>query len=243
MRIWGIIIAILLLWGCQTTDKRLILVSKDNHSNIEKWLHKVDSTLDIRVFYTISRDSMDFYLSKADAIVLGGGEDVNPSMYGHKEYLTSCEKMDLFRDSIEQVLINYAFAHRLPLLGICRGEQILNASTGGTLIPDIPTYRPSTIKHRNESDSAHIVLFTDKSWLKAVLCCDSICVNSHHHQSVDAVAPGFEVTAKSPDGIIESIRYSDTLKQPFIAGIQWHPEALLDEPSMKIARLFLSYGK
>jgi putative glutamine amidotransferase len=243
MKFWSIIVAITLLWGCHSEKETLILVSKDNHSNIEKWLHKVNSTLNIREFYTVPKDSMDIYLSKADAIVLGGGEDVNPAMYGHKEYLTACEEMDLFRDSIEQVLIKYAFAHKMPLLGICRGQQILNAATGGTLIPDIPTYIHSNINHRVVPDSAHLVLFPDKSWVKILLKSDSLWVNSHHHQCVDRVAPGFEVAATAPDGVIESIRYSDTLQQPFIAGVQWHPEGLLDEPSMKIARLFLSYCK
>lgn len=240
MKILNTLLVIVLLWGCQPDDNVFILVSKDSHSSIEKWLHKADRSLEIREFYGIPTDSMDFYLSKADAIVLGGGEDVHPAMYRHEEYLPACEEMDLFRDSIEQVLIRYAFSHKLPLFGICRGEQILNAATGGTLTPDIPSFLHSTINHRAKSDSDHVVIFSQDSWLKSALQCDSIWVNSRHHQCVDTVAPGFVVAATSPDGIVESIRYADTLQQPFIAGVQWHPEGLLDEPSMKIARLFLS---
>jgi len=240
MKFWIIIFAIILLWGCKQERKTFILVSKDNHSNIEKWLHKADPTLNIREFYTIPTDSMEFYLSKTEAIVLGGGEDVHPSMYRHEEYLNVCGDIDLFRDSIEQILIRRAFSNKLPLLGICRGEQILNAVSGGTLIPDIPTFLQTKINHRSKSDSDHVVIFTDNSWLKDLLHCDSIWVNSRHHQCIGEVAPGFVVGATAPDGIIESIRYADTLQQPFIAGVQWHPEGLFDEPSMKIASFLLS---
>jgi len=241
MRFWSIIIAIALLWGCHSEKKTLILVSKDNHSNIQKWLHKTDSTLDIREFYMIPNDSMNYYLLKADAIVLGGGEDIHPSMYGHNEYLGVCGEIDLFRDSIEQLLIHQSFRNKIPLFGICRGEQILNGATGGTLIPDIPSFLHTSINHRAESDSDHVVIFAENSWLKNLLKSDSVWVNSRHHQCIDKVAPGFIVAATAPDGVIESIRYADTLQQPFIAGVQWHPEGLLDEPSMKIAKLFLSY--
>ncbi len=236
-----LIIALLMgvLLSCAKEQERLILVSKDSQRRIEKWLLQADSTLIIREFYTTPKDSMVYFLKKAFAIVLGGGEDIHPSIYGHQEYIEVCGEIDLFRDSIEQVLIRHAFAKKLPLLGICRGHQLLNAASGGTLIPDIPSFLVSKIDHRIQKDSAHVVYFPENSWLKIQLGYDSLWVNSRHHQCVDKIAPGFQVAATSADGVVESVQFADTLQYPFMVGVQWHPEGLLDAPSMRIAELFI----
>jgi putative glutamine amidotransferase len=241
MKIWSILITIILISSCQPSEKLMILVSKDNHGNIAKWIHSIDSTIMIKEFYNLSPDSMNICLSEAKGLILGGGEDVDPKMYGHQEFLPACEEIDHYRDSIEKLMIDYSFQHRIPLLGICRGEQILNAATGGTLIPDIPTFTSSKINHRVSGNAAHWVIFPDNSWLKSLKAGDSLFVNSHHHQCIDKVAPAFTIAAWSTDHLVESIRYSDTLKEPFIAGVQWHPEGLLDDASIKIGKKFLSY--
>ena len=124
-------------------------------------------------------------------------------------------------------------------MGICRGNQIINASSGGTLIPDIPSFIESAVDHNNKLDSAHIVIGLKGSWLSDIGE-DTLWVNSRHHQCVDEVSPLFSPAAYSPDGVIESIQIPDSLLHPFAVGIQWHPEGLLDSPSMKIANLFIS---
>ncbi|MDA3928326.1 MAG: gamma-glutamyl-gamma-aminobutyrate hydrolase family protein [Prolixibacteraceae bacterium] len=148
---------------------------------------------------------MNFFLEHASAIVIGGGEDIHPSIYGKNEYVEVCGAFDLFRDSIEILLINYALYNKVPLPGICRGHQIMNALTGGTLIPDIPSFLETNIQHRSNSDSAHVILFSTNCYLNQ-LELDTLWVNSRHHQCVDQLSPKFNAIAFSPDNIVESIQ-------------------------------------
>lgn len=230
---------LLLIFSCSKEKHTFVLISKDSHSRIEQWLHKSDPNIITREFYSIPVDSMDFFLVKADGIVLGGGEDIHPSVYGKEEYVEVCGEFDLFRDSIEMLLIHHAMAKNIPLLGICRGHQMLNAANGGTLIPDIPSFLTSQIIHNSNSDSAHLVLVDRNSWLYKATGEDTLWVNSRHHQCVDELAPGFKIVAKATDGIVESIQITPSEKGGFVAGIQWHPEGLQDIQSMKLADYFL----
>lgn len=169
-----------------------------------------------------------------------GGEDVNPELYGRPGYKDLCELPDNFRDSIEKVMILYAMNEKRPMLGICRGQQIINVVNGGTLIPDIPTSIPhSVIPHRSKSDSAHLVTAFENSWMDFPGESRIHWVNSRHHQSVDRVADGFKIAAKSADGIIESIEIDDGL-HPFVICVQWHPEGLRDPLATKLGRKFLT---
>jgi putative glutamine amidotransferase len=183
---------------------------------------------------------MEYFLLRADGIVIGGGEDVNPALYGKPEYLEVCGKVDDFRDSIEGVLIRFAFNNGIPLLGICRGQQMINVVAGGTLIPDLPTYKPGPIVHRNESDSAHTIYAESGSWLAGLIGQDTVWVNSRHHQSVDEVSQKFRIAAFAPDGVIESIEIKPGEDHPFAIAVQWHPESLYDSLSFSIGRLFLA---
>ncbi len=229
-------------FSCQKqNDKRLILISKDSHANIEHWLKAIDSDISTKVFYEIPRDSMSFFLGEANGIIIGGGEDVNPLLYNKPEYISVCEAPDNFRDSIEVLMIEYAMRKKIPLLGICRGNQIMNVVNGGTLIPDIPSFVPeSNILHRFKTDSAHIITPVKDSWIENSLKYNTIWVNSHHHQSVDKIAPNFIVSAYAEDSVIESIEINDTSIHPFAIAVQWHPESLNDELSKQIGILFIS---
>ena len=195
----------------------------------------------IREFYSIPVDSMDYYLNESDGIIMTGGEDVNPLLYGKPDYKDLCEEPDNFRDSIEKVMIRYSFKRKIPLIGICRGQQIANAVNGGTLIPDLPTATPeSKIMHRSTSDSAHLVVPTVDSWIAANFGMKTFWVNSRHHQAVDNVARGFKVAAYAPDGVVESIEIADKQLHPFVICVQWHPENLRDSVSTTLGNLFLS---
>ncbi len=232
---------LIVLFSCQKKETTLVLISKDSHSNIEHWLKGIDSEISTRIFYNIPKDSMQFFLEKANGIVLGGGEDVNPLQYHKPEYDTICDAPDDFRDSIETLMIDYALFNKVPLLGICRGQQIMNVVGGGTLIPDIPSFIPeSNILHRFKTDSAHIITPVKDSWIENSLKYNTIWVNSHHHQSVDKIAPNFIVSAYAPDSVVESIEINDTSILPFAIGVQWHPESLNDELSKQIGVLFIS---
>jgi putative glutamine amidotransferase len=121
-------------------------------------------------------------------------------------------------------MIRYAMENHIPLLGICRGHQILNVANKGSLIIDIPSDYDTTIVHRG--GDGHMVRIMEGSLL-ADLLPDSGMVNSSHHQAVEVLAPGFQVTAMAPDGIIEAIEPVDRMSHPFILGVQWHPETLV----------------
>ena len=234
---------ILLLSGCKKIPSTLIIVSKDSHHNIEKWLTSIDPTLTVREFYFVSKDSPEFFLSAADGIVIGGGEDVHPALYGKPMYVELCGETDISRDSIETILIRHALQNAIPILGICRGQQIINAVEGGTLIPDLPTFNPGPIQHRNKSDSAHQVIAEPGSWLAEMTGRDAFWVNSRHHQAVDDVSDNFTISAYSTDSIIESIEIRKDLDHPFAVAVQWHPENQYNLLSDRIGKLFIQTAR
>ena len=248
--IWNtkyLFVILLVSYSCSQHNKLqkpLIIVSKDPKGHIQQWLERSDSNFVVKEFYSLPKDSMSIVLRQAKGIVMTGGEDVNPEIYGKPDYVIACDKPDNFRDSIEVILIKYALAKKIPIIGICRGCQIINACMGGTLIPDIPSYKKNAHNHRCEKDSAHFVIFEKDSWLKKEFGVDSICVNSHHHQAVDQVSGLFNLAAmSSPDHIIESIEIKPEQHHPFAIAVQWHPEALNDSISIKIGGLFLKRAR
>lgn len=229
----------LTLASCRNREPGLVLISKDSNARIEKWLSSLDRKTRFREFYYIPSDSMDYFLDRADGIVIGGGEDVNPQMYGEPGYTAFCGEIDDFRDSIETILIRYAIDHDIPLMGICRGQQIINVVAGGSLIPDLPAFRPGPVKHQSLSDSAHIIFMAPGSWLRELPGPDTVWVNSRHHQAIDSLAAIFQVAAAAPDGIIESIEIKAAADHPFAVAVQWHPESLPDPLSLEIGRRFM----
>ena len=232
--------AIISLIACKQDADKLILVSKDSSKSYTTWILSLDASIKIREFYTIPTDSMNYFLNKCAGIIMTGGEDVNPELYGKPGYKDLCELPDNFRDSIEKVMILYAMNDKRPLLGICRGQQIINAVNGGTLIPDIPTNNPeSTINHRSKRDSAHSIIVKDNSWLSNNQINEEFWVNSRHHQCVDKVAEGFKVSAVSADGIIESIEIIDNEQHSFLICVQWHPESLRDSLASVLGHKFI----
>ena len=135
----------------------------------------------------------------------------------------------------------------MPIFGICRGEQILNVTFGGTLFTDIPTDIGAKVIHRDEGiqGSPHGVNIEKESVVYKILGVPGGIVNSHHHQAVDKIAPGFKVAAKSVDGVVEAIEYSNISETIFIMGVQWHPEKYTQnaELSKPFAVHFLNYVK
>lgn len=183
-----------------------------------------------------------------DGLLLCGGGDVDPACYGDAG-TGKLRSVDRRRDRTEMILIRWALDDRLPVLGICRGIQALNVAAGGTLVQDIPSEVPGALQHGPGRDIprdhlAHEVLLEPGSLLAAVLAGESntgefpcLRVNSRHHQAVKVVAPGFAVSARAPDGVIEGIE-SISLTEPgvFVVGVQWHPEDLVPrhDPMMRL---------
>jgi putative glutamine amidotransferase len=173
---------------------------------------------------------------RLDGIILSGGPDVDPSLFG-EEPAPKLGGISPERDLIDLWLARDALARDLPILGICRGIQSLNVAAGGTLVQDIASQIPGAIKHRQDAPrwhAGHAVSITPGSLLAAVMGCDSLRVNSYHHQSCKRVAAGFAVSATAADGVIEAI---EDPRRRFALGIQWHPEAMWDRHPIQ-ERLF-----
>ena len=158
-----------------------------------------------------------------DGFLFTGGHDVSPELYNEKplDGLTLCCKK---RDILESIVLGEAVRTNKPLLGICRGIQFINVKLGGTLYQDIPTQHPSGIEHHQRAPydvPIHNVKVMNDSPLYGLLKIECLSVNSYHHQAVKKIAPGLEVMAVAPDGLVEAL-YKPGHR--FLWAVQWHPE-------------------
>lgn len=168
-------------------------------------------------------------VSLSNGILLSGGHDVNPALYGEPMFPT-CGPDNSTRDNMEMRLLNFANMYDLPCLGICRGMQMMNVFYGGTLLQDISTEAPTPINHNEDAGShdrvAHNVIVDPNSKLYEIVGQGSIGVNSFHHQGVKRLASALSPAAKAPDGLIEACEHRG---RSFMLGVQWHPEFLVDQ--------------
>ena len=175
---------------------------------------------------------------ECDALLLTGGEDVDPQCYRAAPHL-KLGSTDPRRDANELALIADARARALPILGICRGIQIGNVAFGGTLIQDLPSQRPSSIDHDPSTARdapVHDVTLSEGSRLRAIFDTAILRANSFHHQAVDVPGTGLVVTAVAPDGVIEGMESAD--RNEWIVLVQWHPEELATHPDAADLKLF-----
>lgn len=163
-----------------------------------------------------------------DGLLLPGGGDMDPKFYGQAR-IPACGEPNLLRDAAEPLLLRAFLAADKPVLGICRGIQVMNAALGGDLYQDIKPFEH--LPHNDHWAKVHTVTVRRGTLLSRILGQDTVLVNSQHHQAVDRVAPGFTLAALSEDGIVEAIEKPDAR---FCLGVQWHPEWLSDaDPAMQ----------
>ena len=175
-------------------------------------------------------EAVDRVLAAADALILTGGEDVDPARYGLPRH-PRLGRVSAARDGTELALTAAAKARRIPTLAICRGVQVLNVALGGTLVQDLPSERPSAIAHDPAIGCAvrvHDVAVDAGSRLARILGTTCLRVNSSHHQAPDRVAAGLRVSARAPDGVIEGMEWAGD--DWWAVGVQWHPEELVSTP-------------
>jgi putative glutamine amidotransferase len=175
------------------------------------------------------------YLSLVDGLLLIGGDDVDPSLYGAAEH-PDLGPVDRSRDRFEIALIKAATRDRLPTLGICRGVQVMNVALGGTLFQHVPGEIPAALEHGGGYADVHDVAVVAGCRLAAAVGAARLTVNSHHHQAIDRAAPGLVVTARSSDGVAEA---AEAPGHPFLVGVQWHPERMGGADSTR--RLFAAF--
>jgi putative glutamine amidotransferase len=180
-----------------------------------------------------------------DGVVFAGGEDVAPALYDENRRYTTV-RSDRERDEFELALLEAAQEERIPILGICRGMQMINVKFGGSLYQDLK-YDPYAeggfvVEHKQagkRQEATHSVTLTDPESLLASAFQGCCRVNSMHHQAVRRVGRGLKVTAYSEDGLAEA--FEDAGDYPFLMAVQWHPEEMTDQPEQKkIFEQFLS---
>ncbi|WP_418791631.1 gamma-glutamyl-gamma-aminobutyrate hydrolase family protein [Phosphitispora sp. TUW77] len=180
------------------------------------------------------------YFRVIKGLLLAGGGDLDPRLF-NEEPLPGLGEVNPDRDRFEIMLVRAAMQRRVPILGICRGIQVLNVACGGSVIQHIPLEIIDSLKHSQSAPRwhpTHQVSIAKESRLEGILQCDSTRVNSFHHQAVRRPANGFDVTARSSDGVIEAIERRNS---PFVIGVQWHPECMVskDRNSRLLFRSFI----
>jgi putative glutamine amidotransferase len=167
-----------------------------------------------------------------DALLLGGGGDVDPARYGASVLPDGNVEVDAERDAIDFALLEEALRTKRPVLGICRGLQVINVALGGTLVQDLPIERPSPVVHQNEDDEKtrrdHRVEVAPGTRLAAIAGASALAVNSRHHQAIARVAPGLAVSATAEDGVPEAV---ESAGDAWLVAVQWHPENLTEDPA------------
>jgi len=179
---------------------------------------------------------------RLDGIVFAGGVDVGPQEYG-EEPIGNLNDVDAARDRTELTLARWAFVDDLPVLGICRGQQVLNVALGGSLWQDLRHQGVTSVDHsdadgRARSAMIHHVRLDPDSRLAQLIDETDIQVNSLHHQAVKTIAPQLRVTGQSDDGVIEALESSE---RRFLIAVQWHPEEIDDLDWVR--RLFQGFAK
>lgn len=189
------------------------------------WLKSIDPSFEYINFYRMDIPHALEALDNCSGLVLTGGADIHPAHYGKEEEENRCET-DPDRDILELALIEKAIALKMPLLAICRGEQILNVSQGGDLIVDLPVDHGTTVIHSSDSDQliSHKVDIDLTSNLYRIIRRTSFEIVSVHHQAVRTLAPCFRPTAFAGDRIIEAFEWSNPEGKGYLNAIQWHPE-------------------
>jgi len=180
------------------------------------------------VSQTYAPERVDALLPGLDGVLLPGGIDVDPEHYGEERH-EKLEKTDAALDRLEFKVLDHAKARGLPVLGVCRGHQVLNVYFGGTLVQDIPSecHCPCTVVHRysalSKEKKEHPITIEKGSLLQELFGTERLVVNTYHHQAVRDLAPGFVIAARTDDSVVEAI---EGTAAPFILGVQFHPEKL-----------------
>ena len=189
--------------------------------------------------YTENEESLKSYIDLCDGILFTGGGDIEPKLFGEgkKDFCTNVQKS---RDKLELALFKKFFEQKKPIMGICRGAQLINVGLGGTLYQDKPTEIPSEIRHTQiepKNIPSHTVKILSDTPLMELIGKEKMTANSFHHQAIKALGDGLSVMALADDGIIEAIYYTG---KNYISAYQWHPERLIDKDCDNL-KLFESF--
>ncbi len=196
-----------------------------------------------------SRDDIEQLCGVCSGFLLTGGDDVDPMLYGEVKS-DRCGEPNVVRDTLEREVFDYAMQRDMPVFGICRGIQFINAVLGGTLYQDLPSqYSPKVEAERGGvchqmtppyDRVCHRVKVLEGSPLYNIVGVEDLGVNSYHHQAIKELSPRLKAMAISEDGLVEAVYMPD---MKFVQAVQWHPELnyLVEESSRGLMREFVSH--
>ena len=220
----------------ETPRSVTIVLSKQNSSSTYRnFIEKIDTTITINWInaYTTRLSRLIVELKNTDGIILTGGVDIHPELYGKSFDTIRCGTIDNQRDELETILLDYALENGTPCLGVCRGLQFMNVHLGGSLHPHLPDTLSDIHRGKDGHSTEHEIYVTKKLGAIDIQHKNILALVSNHHQGISRLANDLEVWAIAPDGLIEGIRHSDTTGHPFFIGVQWHPER--SDPSGALA--------
>jgi putative glutamine amidotransferase len=194
------------------------------HDNYVNWLKGND---DIDIIQLSAEDDNLAAVKDMDAIVLSGGVDAHPKSYGSSktDYPNAPDNFNKKRDDFETAVFNLSQQQQIPVLGVCRGMQLINCILGGDMVQDIGP--ASNNIHRNDGDDKkHSVTILPGSLLHKITGAITTETNSAHHQAIHKIGAGLSINASSADGIIEGVEWTDKSNKPFMLAVQWHPERM-----------------
>jgi putative glutamine amidotransferase len=209
------------------TKSRIVIGVSRLSENYASWLNKLHNGLEIIDFFSMEVTEIASQFQSVSGLLLSGGGDLDPGLYGRDEDLPLCKSIDARRDKMELALIELAFTFNIPMLGICRGLQILNVARKGSLYADIPAFIENAEIHQDsKGDVYHTVRVDPGSRLYHLTRTKETTVNSSHHQAIRMQGEDLTASAFSNDGIIEAIELNGSIDHPFCLAVQWHPERM-----------------
>jgi len=212
-----------------TLPPKEIADKKETYKNYFKWIER-GGAQPIALF-----TDEEINLQNLKGLLFSGGGDVDPSLYGEKN--RHSRGVIRSRDEMEISLLKEALRRGIPVLAICRGIQLINVALGGNLFQDLPVELGISSHRGKRGDAVHKIKVENEPNLLSIMGINEIEVNSSHHQAVKNVGEGLTIIAKSEDGIIEALEYSE---HPFFLAVQWHPERWERISSRKILETFLN---
>ncbi len=205
----------------------------------ERYVQFVRSVGGMPVLLPPGDDPPEQVLALVDGLILAGGGDIDPALY-QQEAHTSLDRVDIVRDTFELALARLALRQQTPILGICRGMQVLTVAGGGDLIQHVPDIFGTSVAHQTPQHTPcdHPVTVDPHSRLVDLLGTTSATITSYHHQAARSLPSGWRPVAHAPDGLIEA---AESTTHPWMIAIQWHPELTYDQPHhQRLMRAFVS---
>jgi len=197
--------------------------------NYVRWIQRVAPAVRIvKLSYSTGNIAE---LPPCDGIILTGGGDIHPKFYGREDALNFMEDVNETRDEFEFAVVRKALQNEIPILGVCRGMQVFNVATGGSMIPDVQQAGYNDHSKGPGGHRTHNVMVEQGTILHSLIGADSVEVNTSHHQAVDRIGRELRVSARSKDQLIEGMEWENPDEQPFVLLVQWHPERMPDTES------------